>query len=119
VWPTQACVWAARLAFLSSPDIVIAGHDLVIGNSRQGATPRAHKTIQTQTLTVPKTDSIKRGLVKHFVDFIAKKGKATVAELQAEFTGTQFNGNKVTNDRVVRDETLLARRRVFSPWKTL
>jgi hypothetical protein len=58
-------------------------------------------------------------LVKHFVDFIAKKGKATVAELQAEFTGTQFNGNKVTNDRVVRDETLLARRRVFSPWKTL
>jgi hypothetical protein len=67
----------------------------------------AHKTIQTQTRTVPKTDSSKRGLVKHFVDFIAKKGKATVAELQAEFTGTQFNGNKVTNDRVVRDENLV------------
>jgi hypothetical protein len=53
-------------------------------------------------LTVAKTDSIKRGFVKHFVDFIAKKGKATVAELQAELTGRQFNGKKLTNDRVVR-----------------
>ena len=62
----------------------------------------AYKTIQTQTLTIANTDSIKRGFVKHFVAFIAKKGKATVAELQAEFTGRQFNGNKVTNERVVR-----------------
>ena len=62
----------------------------------------AYKTIRTQTLTVFKTDSIKRGFVKHFVDFIAKKGKATVAELQAEFTGRQFNRKKVTNERVVR-----------------
>ena len=62
----------------------------------------AYKTIQTQTLVVAKTDSIKRGFVKHFVDFIAKKGKATVAELQAEFTGRQFNSKKVTNERVVR-----------------
>jgi hypothetical protein len=82
--------------------VVIAGHDLVIGNCRQGETPMAYKTIQTQTFTVAKTDSIKRGFVKHFVDFIAKKGRATVAELQAEFTGRQFNGKKVTNDRVVR-----------------
>jgi hypothetical protein len=82
--------------------IFIAGHDLVIGNCRQGERPMAYKTIQTQTLTVAKTDSIKRGFVKHFVAFIAKKGKATVAELQAEFTGRQFNGKKVTNDRVVR-----------------
>jgi hypothetical protein len=49
-----------------------------------------------------KTDSIKRGFVKHFVDFIAKKGHATVAELQAEFTGRQFDNKKVTNERVVR-----------------
>ncbi len=62
----------------------------------------AYKTIQTQTLTVAKTDSIKRGFVKHFVDFIAKKGKATVAELQRKFAGRQFNGKKVTNERVVR-----------------
>ena len=62
----------------------------------------AYKTIQTQTLTVAKTNSIKRGFVKHFVDFIAKKGKATVAELQSEFTGRQFNSKKVTNERVVR-----------------
>jgi hypothetical protein len=57
--------------------IVIGGHDLVIGNCRQGETPMAYKTIQTQTLTVAKTDSIKRGFVKQFVDFIAKKGKAS------------------------------------------
>ena len=62
----------------------------------------AYKTIQTQTLTVAKTDSIKRGFVKHFVDFIAKKGVVTVAELQRKFAGKQFNGKKVTNDRVVR-----------------
>jgi predicted alpha/beta hydrolase len=62
----------------------------------------AYKTIQTQTLVVAKTDSIKRGFVKHFVDFIANKGKATVGELQAEFTGRQFSNKKVTNERVVR-----------------
>jgi hypothetical protein len=62
----------------------------------------AYKTIQTQTLTVAKTDSIKRGFVKHFVDFIAKRGHATVAELQAEFSGRQFSNKKVTNARVVR-----------------
>jgi predicted alpha/beta hydrolase len=62
----------------------------------------AYKTIQTQTLTVAKTDSIKRGFVKHFVDFIAKRGTATVAQLQREFTGKQFNNKKVTNERVVR-----------------
>jgi hypothetical protein len=64
--------------------IIVAGHDLVIRNCRQGETPMAYKTIQTQTLAVAKTDSIKRGFVKHFVDFIAKRGNATVAELQAE-----------------------------------
>jgi hypothetical protein len=62
----------------------------------------AYKTIQTQTLTVAKTDSIKRGFVKHFVDFIAKKGHVTVAELQMAFTGKQFNGKRITNERVVR-----------------
>ncbi len=62
----------------------------------------AYKTIQTQTLAVAKTDSIKRGFVKHFVDFITKRGHATVAELQAEFTGRQVNGKKVTNERVIR-----------------
>jgi hypothetical protein len=60
-----------------------------------------YKTIQTQALTVAKTESIKRGFVKYFVDSIAKKSKATVAELQAEFTGRQFNGKKATRDRVV------------------
>ena len=33
----------------------------------------AYKTIQTQTLMVAKTDSIKRGFVKHFVDFISEE----------------------------------------------
>ncbi|HEY3974119.1 MAG TPA: hypothetical protein VGM18_14020 [Candidatus Sulfotelmatobacter sp.] len=82
--------------------IVIAGHDLVIGNCRQGDQKMAYKTIQTQTLTVAKTDSIKRGFVAAFVAFVAKKGHVTVAELQAKFTGRQFNGKKVTNERVVR-----------------
>jgi hypothetical protein len=49
-----------------------------------------------------KTDSIKCGFIKHFVDFIAKKGRVTVAKLQKEFTGRQFNNKKVTNERVVR-----------------
>lgn len=62
----------------------------------------AYKTIQTQTLTVAKTDSIKRGFVKHFVDFIAKKGHVTMPELKMAFTGKQFNGKKITNDRLVR-----------------
>jgi CRP-like cAMP-binding protein len=43
-------------------------------------TPMAYKTIQTQTLTVAKTDSIKRGFVKHFVDFIAKKGREDLVD---------------------------------------
>jgi hypothetical protein len=62
----------------------------------------AYKTIQTQALMVANTGSIKPGFVKHFVDSIAKKGRATVAKLQAEFTGRQFSNKKVTNNRVVR-----------------
>jgi CRP/FNR family transcriptional regulator, cyclic AMP receptor protein len=46
----------------------------------KGETPMAYKTIQTQTLTVAKTDSIKRGFVKHFVDFIAKKGREDLVD---------------------------------------
>jgi hypothetical protein len=40
--------WAARNSHVV---IIIGGHDLVIGNCRQGETPMAYKTIQTQTLT--------------------------------------------------------------------
>jgi hypothetical protein len=61
-----------------------------------------YKTIQTQTFTVANTASSKRGFVKRFVDFIAKKGTVTVEQLQRKFAGRQFNGKKVTNDRVVR-----------------
>jgi hypothetical protein len=60
------------------------------------------KRSRCKTLTVAKTDSIKPGFVKHFLDFIAKKGRVTVAELQKEFTGRQFSNKKVTNERVVR-----------------
>jgi hypothetical protein len=62
----------------------------------------AYKTIQTQTLAVANTTSIKRGFVAAFVAFVAKKGNVTVAELQRHFAGRQFNGKKVTNERVVR-----------------
>lgn len=36
----------------------------------------AYKTIQTQTLAVAKTDSIKRGFVKHFVGFHSEEGQS-------------------------------------------
>jgi len=46
--------------------------------------------------------TVKRGLLLEFVKFVKAKGTVDAAMLIAEFNGRQFDGRKVTADRVHR-----------------
>jgi predicted alpha/beta hydrolase len=96
------CRWVLAHTKVPMSVIVIADTISSSATADREIKKMAYKTIQTQRLTVADTKSIKRGFVKRFVDFVAKKGHVTVAELQMAFTGKQFDGKKITNERVVR-----------------
>ena len=52
--------------------------------------------------TLGNTDSVKRGFVLAFVEFVKAKGTVDTPALIAKFNGRQFDGRKVTPDRVRR-----------------
>ena len=52
--------------------------------------------------TLGSTDTVKRGFLLEFVKFVKAKGTVDAAMLIAEFNGRQFDGRKVTTDRVHR-----------------
>jgi len=60
------------------------------------------KVVKLQTLTPANTKLVKRGFVKMFVDFVAKRGSVTTDDLAAEFAGRQVEGKKITKQRVLR-----------------
>jgi hypothetical protein len=62
--------------------------------------PKAPRPIERYTLG--NTDSVKRGFVLAFVEFVKAKGTVDIPTLIAKFSGRQFDGRKVTPDRVRR-----------------
>jgi hypothetical protein len=52
--------------------------------------------------TLGSIDTVKRGFLLEFVKFVKAKGTVDAAMLIAEFNGRQFDGRKVTTDRVHR-----------------
>ncbi|HEY3974116.1 MAG TPA: hypothetical protein VGM18_14005 [Candidatus Sulfotelmatobacter sp.] len=52
--------------------------------------------------TLGSIDTVKRGFLLEFVKFVKAKGTVDAAMLIAEFNGRQFDGRKVTSDRVHR-----------------
>jgi hypothetical protein len=52
--------------------------------------------------TLGSTDTVKRGFLLEFVKFVKAKGTVDAAMLIAEFNGRQFDGRKVTVERIHR-----------------
>lgn len=71
-----------------------------------GKTEKAKKvskpTEPDAKFTLGSTDTVKRGFLLEFVKFAKAKGTVDAAMLIAEFNGRQFDGRKVTTDRVLR-----------------
>ena len=57
---------------------------------------------EPERYTIGSTETVRRGFLKEFCDFTKKKGTVDAMMLIAEFNGRQFDGRKVTTDRVHR-----------------
>ena len=72
-----------------------------------GKTEKAPKKTSKPTepdakFTLGSIETVKRGFLLEFVKFVKAKGTVDAAMLIAEFNGRQFDGRKVTADRVHR-----------------
>ena len=52
--------------------------------------------------TIGQTDTVKRGLLKEFCDFVQKKSVVTLEQLVAEFAGRTIDKHPVTAARIGR-----------------
>ncbi len=87
------------------PDAVeIVAHALTVPGPKKAAETKAPKAIKSENITyvIGNTESIKRGFVKLFVDFVVAKKSATTEQLINEFVGRQIEGRKITKERVLR-----------------
>lgn len=69
-------------------------------NGKAEKAPKAPKP--EEKFTLGSIDTAKRGFLLEFVKFCKAKGTVDAAMLIAEFNGRQFDGRKVTVDRVHR-----------------
>ena len=66
------------------------------------AQKRSAKKNEAAKFTVGSTETVRRGFLLEFVKFVKAKGTVDAAMLIAEFNGRQFDGRKVTVERVHR-----------------
>jgi hypothetical protein len=72
-----------------------------------GKTEKAPKKTSKPTepdakFTLGSIETVKRGFLLEFVQFVKKKGTVDAAMLVAEFAGRQIDGKKITVERVHR-----------------
>lgn len=77
-----------------------AANDRPNGNGKHKKAPRAPKPKEKFTLGAIET--VRRGFLLEFVKFVKAKGTVDTAMLVAEFNGRQFDGRKVTVERINR-----------------
>ena len=63
---------------------------------------RTGKKDEAAKFTIGSTETVKRGFLLEFVKFVKAKGPVDAARLIAEFNGRQFDGRKVTVERINR-----------------
>jgi len=68
----------------------------------ESAARRAAKSETAAKFTIGSTETVKRGFLLELVKFAKEKGTVDAAMLIAEFNGRQFDGRKVTAERVHR-----------------
>ena len=77
-----------------------AASDKPNGHGRVTKAPKAAKP--AEKFTLGSIDTVKRGFLLEFVTFVKAKGMVDAAMLISEFNGLQFDGRKVTVERIHR-----------------
>jgi hypothetical protein len=77
-----------------------AANDQSNGNGKVEKAPKAPRP--EEKFTLGSIDTVKRGFLLEFVKFVKAKGTVDAAMLIAEFSGRQFDGRKVTVERINR-----------------
>ena len=60
------------------------------------------KKDEAAKFTIGSSETVKRGFLLEFAKFVKAKGTVDAAMLIAEFNGRQFDGRKVTVERIIR-----------------
>jgi len=72
-------------------------------DKRKKAAPKATKAeTPAERYQIGQTETVRRGFLKEFCDFIRKKNVVSVEQLVAEFAGRQIDGHKIDAARVNR-----------------
>lgn len=80
-----------------------AANDVEKDETPKAAAPKAAKAEgPAEKYTIGQTDTVKRGLLKEFCDFVRKKGVVTLEQLVAEFAGRTIDKHPVNASRVAR-----------------
>lgn len=77
-----------------------AANDNPNDHGRVKKAPKAPKP--EEKFTLGSIETVKRGFLLEFVKFVKAKGTVDVAMVVAEFNGRQFDGRKVTVERIHR-----------------
>jgi hypothetical protein len=78
----------------------LAANDKPNGNDKK-VTKRS-KPADDAKYVVGSVETVKRGFLKLFVDYIAKKGSVNAEQLVAEFAGRSVEGKKISAERCHR-----------------
>jgi hypothetical protein len=79
-----------------------AANDVEMNDTPKAAAAKAPKAKPEERYTIGQTDTVKRGLLKEFCDFVRKKGAVTLEQLVAEFAGRTIDKHPVNAARVSR-----------------
>ncbi|MGC2173380.1 MAG: hypothetical protein WA555_10305 [Candidatus Sulfotelmatobacter sp.] len=77
-----------------------AANDKENGNGK--ATTKRSKPTEDAKYVVGSIETVRRGFLKLFVEFIQKKGSVSAEQLVAEFQGRSVEGKKITAERCHR-----------------
>jgi hypothetical protein len=72
------------------------------GGKAEKVHKRSFKKDEAAKFTIGSTETVRRGFLLEFVKFVKAKGTVDAAMLIAEFNGRQFDGRKVTVERIHR-----------------
>ena len=79
-----------------------AANDVEKDETPKAAAPKAPKAKPDERYTIGQTDTVRRGLLKEFCDFVRKKNTVTLEQLVAELAGRTIDKHPVNAARVAR-----------------
>jgi hypothetical protein len=79
-----------------------AAHDVEPTEAPKAAKKTTVEKLVDERYTIGQTDTVRRGLLKKFCDFVRKRGTVSTEQLVAEFSGRTIDKHPVNAARVRR-----------------